>query len=961
MEKCSRSSGERLGRVRSWMLLVLINKLVRCVAFGLIAYIGQSVNAQGQQEAMPSPPGALSGPGYEPIYSMSLDKGRIEEVKASASARQFLEEGRYEEAERAYRNVLAGLEAHRDDNLDDIALTLANLALLFHVQARYDEAALFYRRSIDVTQKSWDDYGGSVGFREKMVDRKNVLKYSQLANVVYAQNHLEEAVALHAKVLAILQAAGEEKGTTKFERQSAELDLGLGMNNVARFYLARGEYNRAKDLYQKALDIFIRARGTINHSDVALSYNNLALVAQAQGEYQEAESLLLKSYQAFQNARGADHPDTVVVLRNLAALYVGQRRWEEAFQRYNEAAQVVAKRMRHRLHPGNSSPLTIARKEIDWNKSLFDGLVVASMHVSGARPEERSSLSERAYEASQWSGQTTAGTALLQLAARQANRDPKLASTARKRQDDISEAEKLEARLTSSISGALETRNEASEKEMRDRLNTIDAEVSEIDARLSREFPEYFSLASPEPISLKHTQELLQENEALIRFHLTSSEVFVWLITRKSVKWVKISSNGDPSHTTHNGFDTRVITQLVQVLRAGLDRSAAAVRADSKRAAVQLGEASPTTPGFLPFNLAVAHELYTALFGQIEDLIEDKQLLIVPSGPLTSLPFHVLVTAKPDQAVPDTVEGYAAAPWLAKRNAITVLPSVASLSALRRHARADRSPDPYLGFGNPLLLGPSGTDRRAWLVKSCASTKKRIEVAALAGPEQRGVSEFFRGGAVNVAAVRSLAPLPETADELCEVGHQLGAKNKDILLGQAATETAIKRMSAEGRLTQARVVHFATHGLVAGELTGLAEPALVLTPPPDDAGASALQRDDGLLTASEVTELKLNADWVVLSACNTAAGEGNAEALSGLARAFFYAGARTLLVSHWPVNSEAAVKLTTRAFAALEQKPGIGRAEALRRAILSTITEGGAKANPSYWAPFVVVGEGSRL
>ena len=132
----------------------------------------------------------------------------------------------------------------------------------------------------------------------------------------------------------------------------------------------------------------------------------------------------------------------------------------------------------------------------------------------------------------------------------------------------------------------------------------------------------------------------------------------------------------------------------------------------------------------------------------------------------------------------------------------------------------------------------------------------------------------------------------DEAAELCEVGHQLGADPKAVVLGEAATETAIKAMSADGRLARARIVHFATHGLIVGELKGLAEPALVLTPPADDAQAGALEQDDGLLTASEVAALKLNADWVVLSACNTAAGDGNAQALSGLARAYFYARAR---------------------------------------------------------------------
>jgi CHAT domain-containing protein len=155
-------------------------------------------------------------------------------------------------------------------------------------------------------------------------------------------------------------------------------------------------------------------------------------------------------------------------------------------------------------------------------------------------------------------------------------------------------------------------------------------------------------------------------------------------------------------------------------------------------------------------------------------------------------------------------------------------------------------------------------------------------------------------------------------------------------------------------LDQFRIVHFATHGLVAGEILNLAEPALALSAPDQPSDG------DGLLTASEVAALKVNAQWVVLSACNTAAGDKpGAEALSGLARAFIYAGARALLVSHWPVRSDAAVKLTTAAFDELKRAPDIGRAEALRRSMVAMIDTGGARAHPSTWAPFVVVGEGA--
>ena len=218
------------------------------------------------------------------------------------------------------------------------------------------------------------------------------------------------------------------------------------------------------------------------------------------------------------------------------------------------------------------------------------------------------------------------------------------------------------------------------------------------------------------------------------------------------------------------------------------------------------------------------------------------------------------------------------------------------------------------------------------------------------------VATYFRGTLADPAALGTLAPLADTADELRAIAKQLGVPASEIVLGREATETTVKRLNESGRLAEYRVVHFATHGLVAGELKGLAEPALALSAPD-----APNERDDGLLTASEVALLKLNADWVVLSACNTAAGDRpGAEALSGLARAFFYAGARALLVSHWPVQSAAAVKLTTRTFAELTADPSIGRAEALRRAMLALMadTSSLANAHPAVWAPFMVVGEG---
>jgi CHAT domain-containing protein len=198
---------------------------------------------------------------------------------------------------------------------------------------------------------------------------------------------------------------------------------------------------------------------------------------------------------------------------------------------------------------------------------------------------------------------------------------------------------------------------------------------------------------------------------------------------------------------------------------------------------------------------------------------------------------------------------------------------------------------------------------------------------------RRGVAPMAVRGLADVDLLRAQLPLPETRDELCAIARDLKADPGEMRLGARATEREVKRLSARGALAQYRIVHFATHGVLAGQLDPKAESGLILTPP-----ETASEEDDGYLTASEIAALKLDADWVILSACNTAAGGATgAEALSGLARVFFYAQARALLVSHWEVDSDATVKLIIGAVSEIALDKRVGRAEALRRAMLAMI------------------------
>ena len=190
---------------------------------------------------------------------------------------------------------------------------------------------------------------------------------------------------------------------------------------------------------------------------------------------------------------------------------------------------------------------------------------------------------------------------------------------------------------------------------------------------------------------------------------------------------------------------------------------------------------------------------------------------------------------------------------------------------------------------------------------------------------------------------------------------KLGADpTRDVFIGDQVSETAIKRMDLSDR----SVVAFATHGLVPGDLDGLTQPALALSSP-----LVTRDDDDGLLTMGEILGLRLDADWIVLSACNTGSADGaGAEAISGLGKAFFYAGARALLVTNWPVETTSARQLTTAVFSLQAEDPTLSRTQALRQAALSLMDGPGfalpsgerlfSYAHPILWAPFSVVGDG---
>ena len=363
-----------------------------------------------------------------------------------------------------------------------------------------------------------------------------------------------------------------------------------------------------------------------------------------------------------------------------------------------------------------------------------------------------------------------------------------------------------------------------------------------------------------------------------------------------------------------------------------------------------------------PFDRKTSHELYfwARLLGDpaIQRVINSAgvdTLLVVPSGSLTSLPPSLLVVDEPSGADSDPQalrSTYLRLIWRQgdRGAAGGVVPAdVARAPGRGAAAQSGVKADlPLLALADPDFHGDHLIPR---------APAGPIVVNRSAPAAQAATAD----GRPKEAVLADLPPLYGTLAEGQALQALLGAPDRDLLLGPEASKTELMARQGDGTLVRTRVIAFSTHGLVTGDFTGLTEPALALAHPPANADPS----DDGLLTASQAANLKLDADWVVLSACNTASPEApGAEGLSGLARAFFYAGADSLLVSHWRVRDDAAMRIVTETFRLRQADPKLSKAQALRQSMLALLDDTSLDAspaqsfaNPQAWAPFIVVGE----
>ena len=521
--------------------------------------------------------------------------------------------------------------------------------------------------------------------------------------------------------------------------------------------------------------------------------------------------------------------------------------------------------------------------------------------------------------------------ALAASSARSVARDPALAELVRKAQDLEKQMGAQLGVLNNALALPSEERDDKAVRALQAEIDRLRTARNAAKQEIARRFRDYASLVDPSPPTVEDVRAVLKPSEAFVSFYFGREASFVW-----------------------------AVPQTGPVAFATIRTDAGQLEAKVKQLRDQLEAKAATIDDIPPFDMALAHELYEQLLKPVEHAWGPaKSLIVVTNGALGYLPLSLLPTRlETVKADGDLLFGnYRGVPWLARSHAVTMVPSASALRTLRQLPSGSDKREKLIAFGDPYFSAAQAAE-----ASQGAASDAPAQVALATG---RGL-RFPRRAAAQTTGVDSadlalLPRLPDTADELRSVARALAAEPAKVLnLGRDANERKVKGSD----LSRYRIVAFATHGLVPGDLNGLTQPALALTAP-NVAGIDG----DGLLTMEEVLALKLDADWVVLSACNTGAGAGaGAEAVSGLGRAFFYAGTRTLLVTNWSVYSSPATDLVTDLFRRQAAGPKLSRAEALRQAMMTLMDGAGfigqdgkplfSYAHPVFWAPYTIIGDG---
>ncbi|MBK7658029.1 MAG: CHAT domain-containing protein [Betaproteobacteria bacterium] len=781
--------------------------------------------------------------------------------------------------------------------------TMTYATWLYFVQGRNEEAESLARQGVRLAVD--EKTGGAVlGYWQ-----------SKLAQALLGQRRFEESVAASNEAVAAMLAAGVVPSSQQLTNARTVLMQGLfGLSRWAEADQVAFAMSAA------AVDDFT-ARGVADNP-VLVSFLHLK-----NGRLDQAKERIEGTVRFRQRFNGHRHPGAIEALGIRAMVRQAMGESGNALDDYRDVLEFV-------FAPDSAySDAQPSGLRGFFLPQVLRGFLklVRERHLAGRGD---AALADEAFRVADRLQASVVQQAMIDSAARVLATTPELAALARREQErrakarenlsrlnkelaeegrlareakermEAAKAAKLEPAKLAELAKAERERVRASRedlKKLRKDLDGLDKARGEHQREIAQRFPAYYALVNPKAPTLEALAKLLAKDEAFVSVYPTPEATFVWTVP----------ADGPPS--MHVSPLTKAqVAEAVAKLRRDLD---VGERPDAGRA---------------PFDTATSHRLYSELLAPGRASAPGaKVITVATASELAQLPLAVLVT-KPAEGAFDG----ARTSWLVREVALNQVSTAAAFRALRESRARAPAKLAFFGFGDPLFKPGAAPAAKAGTVRALVRGKRE------AGFD----NDTFDYG--------SVPPLPETREEIAAIAKALSADPaKDALYGAKATRAAALATDLSDR----RVVAFATHGLKPGDLPGLSRPALAMAGTSD--GSSPLLALDDVLT------MKLAADWVVLSACNTASDDGRAqEAYSGLARAFFFAGARAVLATHWAVETISARELVTRTFRHQAANAAAPRAESVRQAQLELIEgkAGPGFGHPFYWAPYALSGDPGR-
>jgi CHAT domain-containing protein/tetratricopeptide (TPR) repeat protein len=745
-------------------------------------------------------------------------------------------------------------------------------------------------------RRALDAYNQSLALVRKLgTPFGEAMVLNNIGNIYKAENQNETALEYFTQALQIFR---------RFEYREGEA---IALNNIGSAYSQMGQYQTALTYHEQSREI---RKAIGDRTGEASSLHHAGLAWRNAGDLDKAIERLRESLEIRREVNDpVGEADTLMVIASVER----DRGKPEESRATIEAALTITEALRARIQDAGLRASYIARVQETY-ASYVDVLM---------RLHEKTPSAGYDAAALQAAERTRARVLLESLVEMRADLHQGVDAALLER--ERSSQKKLDAG-SERLSRALSRKSAANEiAAARTELDGLTSEYQQVQAQIRKSSPRYAALTQPEPLSAAAIQQnVLDDDTVLLEFALGEKSSWLWAVTPQTITSVALPSQRDLEAAARSLYGAVTARQPRQgEAMAGYSaRVAAADRQLDDRAAV------------------MSRMLFGGIAEQLRGPWSGKRLVIVAAGALEYLPFASL-------PLPGTTDGStrdrAVVPLIA-RHEIVEAPSASVLATLRREA-IDRQParrpvavlaDPVFDAGDPRVTGskPVATD---WSpTRAAVPSGSKAEMSYLAS---RAVARLE-----DADGRAGLARLPFSRDEANAIGLLAGRNTLQ------ATDFRANRSTVLGSaLEDYRIVHFATHGLIDAERPELSGLILSLV---NDRGAP----QDGLLRLHDIFNMKLNADLVVLSACQTALGkEINGEGLVGLTRGFMYAGAPRVVASLWQVSDVATAELMKRFYTGMLQKR-LPAAAALRRAQLE-LAKDPRWASPYFWAGFVLQGD----